>query len=219
MKERVVHRIQCNGGAGYRDNRCSSPAESHGMLHPDSGIIAQNARRCAPHPFRGHSSRSLAGAYNRVWLMDPLKTLAVLCKSLATMLHSGVRAQNAEIASRKTGNALSAKAGRCQFEVPRQPLPRRLQDRTGTFRVDDRHGLSRRAGGQLPRCSTDWPLTIKHRSAAADVDHHDYLSGSAASRQFSLWRGHFHFGYAGSAAGSGKKREASWAGPDRYVGA
>ena len=36
----------------------------------------------------------------------PLKTLAVLCKSLATMLHSGVAlVKTLEIASRKTGNA------------------------------------------------------------------------------------------------------------------
>lgn len=36
----------------------------------------------------------------------PLKTLAVLCKSLATMLHSGVALlKTLEIASRKTGNA------------------------------------------------------------------------------------------------------------------
>src|SRR5260221_11851781 len=36
----------------------------------------------------------------------PLKTLAILCKSLATMLHSGVALLKVlEIASRKTGNA------------------------------------------------------------------------------------------------------------------
>jgi type II secretory pathway component PulF len=36
----------------------------------------------------------------------PLKTLAILCKSLATMLHSGVPLlKTLEIASRKTGNA------------------------------------------------------------------------------------------------------------------
>ena len=36
----------------------------------------------------------------------PLKTLAVLCKSLSTMLHSGVALLKVlEIASRKTANA------------------------------------------------------------------------------------------------------------------
>ncbi len=66
----------------------------------------------------------------------PLKTLAVLCKSLATMLHSGVALlKTLEIASRKTGNArCRQKLADVRAEVQQgSDISQALRDQDGYF--------------------------------------------------------------------------------------
>ncbi|HEY2253176.1 MAG TPA: type II secretion system F family protein [Planctomycetaceae bacterium] len=92
----------------------------------------------------------------------PLKTLAVLCKSLATMLHSGVALlKTLEIASRKTGNA------RC-----RQILADvRKEVQQGT----DIAQALRDQNGYFPELMTDMVSVGEHAGALPEV-----LDGLAA---------------------------------------
>lgn len=92
----------------------------------------------------------------------PLKTLAVLCKSLATMLHSGVALlKTLEIASRKTGNA------RCRQKL----ADVRLEVQQGTDiaqALHDQHGY-------FPELMTDMVAVGEQAGALPEV-----LDGLAA---------------------------------------
>lgn len=86
----------------------------------------------------------------------PLKTLAVLCKSLATMLHSGVALlKTLEIASRKTGNA------RCR---------QKLTDvRTEVQQGTDIAQALRDQNGYFPELMTDMVSVGEHAGALPEV--------------------------------------------------
>ena len=92
----------------------------------------------------------------------PLKTLAVLCKSLATMLHSGVPLlKTLEIASRKTGNA------RCRQNIAAV----REEVRQGT----DIAKALRQQRGFFPELMIDMVSVGEHAGALPEV-----LDGLAA---------------------------------------
>jgi hypothetical protein len=92
----------------------------------------------------------------------PLKTLAVLCKSLATMLHSGVALlKTLEIASRKTGNA------RCRQKLASV----RSEVQQGT----DIAQALREQDGYFPELVTDMVSVGEHSGALPEV-----LDGLAA---------------------------------------
>lgn len=92
----------------------------------------------------------------------PLKTLAVLCKSLATMLHSGVALlKTLEIASRKTGNT------RCRQKI----ADVRLEVQQGT----DIAQALREQHGYFPELMTDMVSVGEQAGALPEV-----LDGLAA---------------------------------------
>ena len=92
----------------------------------------------------------------------PLKTLAVLCKSLATMLHSGVAlVKTLDIASRKTGNA------RCRQKLANV----RSEVQQGT----DIAQALRSQNGYFPELVTDMVSVGEHSGALPEV-----LDGLAA---------------------------------------
>jgi type IV pilus assembly protein PilC len=92
----------------------------------------------------------------------PLKTLAILCKSLATMLHSGVALlKTLEIASRKTGDA------RCRRTISNV----REEVRQGT----DMAEALRQQRGYFPELMIDMVAVGEHAGALPEV-----LDGLAA---------------------------------------